>query len=442
MVVLGAWPGLGCLGPSEDEASRAEPAASPGKRRARIVVPPPQPASPAPKPAAPRWQPRPGDRVTPHQSFENDEALAPFYDRLAALDDGNESGLVRVLHLGDSVLGADGITTALRRRFQTRFGDGGAGLVLWGRYMLNYRHNWVKLESEGWEHCFIPYLCKRDGRYGLGGTTFWSDGGAKTTISTRTHELGGEVAHFEVWYLAGPRGGRLEIRVDRDEPVVLNTRAEQVEDRYHVIDVEPGPHKIRLRARGGGRTRGYGVVLESAGPGVVWDGFSMLGAFTKRLLALDEAHIAGQMRQRNADLLVLSYGGNDLRRVVIGKVDGPGYTEEYVKVVQHLRAGTPDVPCLMTALPDHARIFTYDVVPAQVEMIVNATREAARRAGCAFFDTYAAMGGGGSMQKWRRKSPPLASEDLKHLNHRGVEVVGGWIYDALIAGYVQHRRSG
>jgi lysophospholipase L1-like esterase len=137
---------------------------------------------------------------------------------------------------------------------------------------------------------------------------------------------------------------------------------------------------------------------------------------------------------------MLSYGGNDLRRVVIGKVSGDEYVEEYLQVLEHIRAFDPSVPCLLTTITDHLRILTYDVKAEHVEVIVEAQREVARRAGCAFFDTYTAMGGRGSMAEWRKKK--LAAPDLKHLNRAGRKVVGGWMYDAIIAGYVDYRRRG
>ena len=46
--------------------------------------------------------------------------------------------MVRVVHLGASMIGADDLPAILRAKFQTRFGDGGAGLVLLHRYMANY----------------------------------------------------------------------------------------------------------------------------------------------------------------------------------------------------------------------------------------------------------------------------------------------------------------
>ena len=392
------------------------------------------------QPEPPPYTPRPEDEVTPHQPLEFPEALGYFFEALTEVDEGSQR-LVRVIHLGTSSIGADDLPAVLRERFQTRFGDGGAGLVLMSRYMANYRHRWVELKASGWDHCYIAYKCLSDGRYGLGGTAFWSSGGARTTISTRNHELGDEVATFELWYLARPGGGRVELRVDDDEPVIVDTRASQPEDRFHAIEVEPGPHKIRVRALGRGKSRLYGVLLEAEGPGLVWDQFSKLGLFARRVLWWDGEHLAGQVAHRDPDLIVLTYGGNDLRRIATGKLDGEKFIAEFTDVVAHVRRGKPEAACLITSITDHGRSLTFDIVPEQVETIVNAQREVARRSGCAFFDSYTAMGGPGSLRRWRDADPPLAARDLKHLNHRGRVRLGGWMYEAVIAAYVEHRRA-
>lgn len=401
---------------------------------------PAPPAEPAPPPE-PKWEPREEDRVTPHQALENPEALDGFYDALARIDDG-ERDVVRVVHLGASMIGADDLPAVLRERFQTRFGDGGAGLVLLSRYMPNYLHRWVNLKASGWEHCYLAYLCMKDGHYGLGGTTFWSKGGAATTISTRKHELGDEVSKFELWYLAKPGGGRIELKVDNDKPEIVDTRADTLEDRWHTIDVEQGPHRIRVRAVGYGNARAYGVALETDGPGIVWDQFSKLGVFTKRMLAWDPVHIANQIAHRDPDLIVFTYGGNDLRRVANKKLTGDEYVQEYSESIQRVRAGKPEASCLITSITDRAKSLNFDITPEHVETIVTAQREVAKQLGCAFFDTWTAMGGGGSLIEWKKKKPPLAAGDLKHLNHRGRVLLGGWIYDAVIAEYVKHRTGG
>ena len=187
--------------------------------------------------------------------------------------------------------------------------------------------------------------------------------------------------------------------------------------------------------------RAYGVVLETDGPGVVWDQFSMLGAFTRRMLNWDPQHIAGHIRHRDPDLIAFTYGGNDLRRVSNGRLTHARYVEEYTAVVERVRAGKPKAACLIIGITDRARSLNFEILPQHVETIIAAQRETAESAGCAFFDTYHAMGGGGSLKRWRRLDPPLAAPDLKHLTHLGRVRLGGWIYDALIAGYVSHRTS-
>jgi hypothetical protein len=52
------------------------------------------------------------------------------------------------------------------------------------------------------------------------------------------------------------------------------------------------------------------------------------------------------------------------------------------------------------------------------------------------------MGGPGSIHAWLKASPKLAEPDLKHLNHRGRELMGQWIHEALLAGYVGYRKRG
>jgi lysophospholipase L1-like esterase len=334
------------------------------------------------------------------------------------------------------MIGYDDLTSVLREKFQTRFGDGGAGLVLLQRYMYNYKHLWVELRGSGWEYCFIRVRCRRDGHYGLGGVTFETDGGARTRIATREHELGDEVARFELWYAAIPGGGKLRVRIDGGPPVLIDTRADALEDRWHAIDVEQGPHTIDVRALG--RARGYGVVLETRGSGLVWDQFSMIGVYTRGLLAWDADHIAGQIAHRDPDLIVLSYGGNDSRRVLKGRVDGESYAAEYRAVLERVRAGKPGAACLVLATTDRRSSMGHRIEPKQIEVIVEAQREVARTAGCAFFDAYAAMGGAHSFDRWRRSDPPLAARDRIHLTHAGQELLGGWIYEAILAGYVSH----
>jgi lysophospholipase L1-like esterase len=427
----------------------AAPAAS--VARTDVAGDEPEPESPDPgPPQLPSWSPEPGDDVDPHQPLEDPSgvALDYFYRTLTDVDEAQAGAMARVLHLGDSTLGLDGIPHAIRKRMQQRFGDGGAGLVLLKRYSPSYKPASVKLSGgDGWTHCYIAYQCREDGHYGIGGLIVSDSSGASTSIATLSddHPVGKTFSRAELWYAASPIGGTISVEIDGKLARAIDSKAPEVEgivDRWETIEVDPGPHTLKIAAGGNGKARVYGVVLETDGPGVVWDSTSMIGAFTKRLLAWDREHIAAQIQHRDPALIVFTYGGNDLRRIVAGTLDEDTYVAEAGAVLELIRAGKPEASCLVTSVIDHGRSGTYDVKPEHVEIMVAAQRRLAVEQGCAFFDTWAAMGGPNSIRTWLKASPRLAEPDLKHLNHRGRELMGQWIHEALLAGYVAYRQRG
>jgi lysophospholipase L1-like esterase len=372
-------------------------------------------------------------------------SLVPFFEALGRTDAKQAGAITRITHLGDSSIGHDGLPHAIRMRMQDRFGDGGAGFVLIDRASINTNYS-SKVASiattTAWEACFLTNLCKRDGRYGLGGHTFWASGEASSVISTLPNgKYGTTASKIELWYLAQPRGGRIKLKVDKQEPETISTLADAPEDRWHVVDVEPGAHKITVSAGGGGQARAYGLVLETSGPGVVWESVSMIGAFTRRLHGFDPEHIAGQIAHRSPDLLVLNFGGNDLRRLVGGSVTPEAYAQEYGEALDRLKALRPEQPCLIVGVIDHGKSGSFTVAPEVVDTMIATQRTVAFDHGCAFFDTVAAMGGAGSLRRWRERSPSLAEPDLKHLNNRGRDVMGKLMYQALVAGYESYRHA-
>ncbi len=402
---------------------------------------PPEPA--VREPAAedepiPAYEAHPDDRLKVERRLENAAALDPFYAALTRSELRLPGAVTRAIHYGDSAIGNDGITGAIRAKMQARFGDAGHGFHLLGQPNASYRHQGVVfVEKARFTLCFIIQGCRQDGHYGLGGTTFESSGGAEVKIGTATKGAQGRRAsRFEVWYAGVPLGGTLRARVDELEPVEIATAAGGLEDRWEVIEVPDGEHSISLRAAGGGKVRAYGVVLERDVPGVVWDELSQIGALTRRMLNFDPEHIHRQIARRDPDLLVLMFGGNDMNT----KGTMAKYKSEMTEVIRLLRGGKTPLPCLIMAPLDHGEregqmIVTRSIVPR----LVDAQREVAAAEGCAFFDTYQAMGGEGSMGRWFRATPKLGSGDLSHLTHHGHKVVGGMLYRALMVGYRDFR---
>lgn len=438
--------------------AEAEEIVAPVKER-EVIAPPPQKDEPL---LYPDYVAHEDDQEAIEQPLENLVALDGFYATLTATDIGYAGAITRVGHWGDSVLGLDGITSAIRRRMQARFGDAGLGWHAITQYDSSYRQQGVRYVERGhWSDCFIRNRCmQEDGRYGYGGVTAWSNGGGESLYGTVAEgPIGLSVSRFEVWYQQRYKGGKLKIAIDggksEDQVIMLDTAiplpagveslppAEQPQpiDAKYVVEVPDGPHEFTIRASGGGKVRLYGVVLERDKPGVVWDGMALIGAFTSRLGEQNGEHLAKQFELRGIDLMVFTFGGNDMTRDQsdLRRTMDP-YVEDYTQVLELFRKAKPDSACLIMGPVDHGervdgRVVSRDVVARMTE----AQRQVALAQGCAFFDTLAAMGGPGAVSRW--KSQGLISGDLAHPTSRGHKLLGQMLYRALMGGYAEYRKA-
>ena len=377
-------------------------------------------------------------------ALEYPEALDRVYAALTLTDIGYATAQTRVGHWGDSVIGNDGITSAIRQRMQARFGDAGHGFHALTKYDASYRHRGVEFEMVGdarWKACAIRNLCSDDAHYGYGGVTVWSRGGVHSRFSTVDKgPVGQRLSLFEVYYAKQPQGGSLRVLVDGVAHTIDTASASgALEDAWARFEVPDGPHTFEVRASGDGSVRAYGVVLERALPGVVWDGMALIGSFTKRLAAQDPEHLARQLGHRDLDLIVLSFGGNDMtrERSDLRRSIEP-YEADYASVIMALRAAAPEASCLIVGPVDHGERVNGRVVSRGISARMSeAQRRVAQAHDCAFFDTFRAMGGPGSVAVWRARS--LMSPDLAHPSPRGHQAIGAMLYAALVQGYIGYR---
>src|SRR5690606_33958909 len=163
------------------EAKEQEQLLTQAKKSAQAVqAPPPKLAAPPPAQAVfPPYNPQ--ERVQkPEWGIEPPEALDAYFRKLTLVDLGVKGAIARAGHWGDSVLGVDGITSKIRGRLQSRFGDAGHGFHLISRYNPSYRQEGIRFEGGGnWSRCLVAFECrKKDHHYGYGGLTANSGGGA------------------------------------------------------------------------------------------------------------------------------------------------------------------------------------------------------------------------------------------------------------------------
>lgn len=364
--------------------------------------------------------------------------MRPFYEALERTAKGEPGAVTRVGHYGDSSIATDLITSTVRENLQARFGDAGHGFVLAAKGYIPYQHFGVRQSSnpEAWDVREVARRQDRNGRYGYGGVQARARRGAWARIGTaRRGEVGTQASRFNIYYEQKPRGGEFSVRLDGEQRATVSTEAEAPGGGVYSVDAPDGPHQIELRYAGGGPVSLYGVAVERDGPGVVYDSLGLVGARANRLLNYDEAHIRNQLELRGVDLIVLGFGGNEAS----DERTEDAFYADYLEVLRHMRQGREDLGCLVFAPLDQARrsrgrIRTLPTIP----LIVEAQRRAAVDSGCAFYDTWQAMGGQDAMRQWYKAKPRLAMGDFRHATPAGYEIIGNMFYKALLAGFADY----
>jgi len=360
-------------------------------------------------------------------------ALVGFFAALTRTAHKQPHAITRIAHFGDSIVVSDLVSGTLRRKLQTEFGDAGHGFMLIANAWPAYFHNDVtRYATLGWSVSRIVGPYASDGLYGLGGVSFKADKNTLARFGTaKEGEFGKNVSRFVLDYLEDPAGGTLQVSVDGAPKALVETRGPSKKSAHFTLDVPDGAHDFEIFTKSG-VSRAFGVVLERDLPGVVLDALGVQGARIRFLDKQDDAHWAEQLAWRKPNLLIYEFGANESGDGFLYPMADYHRTMKDV-LVQGQRA-LPDSSCLVIGAMDRAakvgdEIVSMRVIPA----IVEEQRSAAAEVGCAFFDTYSAMGGAHSMPTWVRRG--LGQADMTHPTAIGSEVIGNWIFRALMQGY-------
>lgn len=418
------------------------------EQQAVVVVPPTQPTDTPTTTTLPKdpHQPHPpGDEpdrpipvakdplevTSPTAIHDPSGAMRAFYESLSKTE--TRQGVTRVLHYGDSPVTADSITADARSLFQKQFGDAGHGFILVAKPWNWYQHRGMDIKGSGWKTEALSQSPRaRDNLHGLGGVNFQGSQGA----TSRIRLADGNHTRVEVLYLKQPGGG--EFRVDAQGKTLLtaSTSGDEKGSGFAAADLPPGTTEINLSVTQGS-VRLFGLLFEKQHSGVMYSSLGLNGASTQSLLRyLDTNHWTEQIRHQTPDLIVLNYGTNES---VFPRYVETHYPQELKQVLLRIKSAAPAASVLVMAPMDRGeRSSTGAIVtPPIMPKIVEIQRQIADETGCAFFNTYEAMGGAGTMAKWYAAKPRLVNADYIHPLPGGAAIVGGLLNDALVQGYRQ-----
>jgi lysophospholipase L1-like esterase len=366
-------------------------------------------------------------------------ALDHFFAALRRTASGAPGAITRIAHYGDSYIVGDQITQTVRGLFQRRYGDGGPGFVLAGRPWEWYRRSGVSQgSSAGWDAYRSSSGGPADGFFGYGGATFVTKQPRRRIWfeTTQTAEGPARASSIDVHYLAQPGGGDIQVVVDGEHQLTISTAGEDSHSAFLRLDVPDGHHEFVLQTDGG-TVRLFGAALERGGPGVVYDALGINGACATVLGRINAEHMAQQLRHRRPDLVIVAFGANESNRPDLVN----RYMESVVPILRQIRHASLNASCLVVAPLDRGERLADGTVRSNpnVVRIVETQREAAAAAGCAFFNTFEAMGGPSSMLRWSRAG--LASSDLTHPTPEGAELIGQGLFEALERAFEAHGDS-
>jgi lysophospholipase L1-like esterase len=342
---------------------------------------------------------------------------------------GKQAGVVTILHYGDSPTTADLITGDVRAQLQRRFGDAGRGYTLIAKPWAWYGHRGVEISDHGWKMRTGVGLM-REGIYGLGGAAFEGQPGAWSKFRLTESEQ----TAVDVEYLARPGGGAFAIEADGQRIVEQTTGGEAQATASVHVELPPGTKVVSIRSTSGSVTL-FGADFRRGSSGLLYDSLGLNGATVTVLARVLQPVLWRQEIDRaQPALVIVNYGSNESS---FGAFVHKQYAAELRLAIQRLRIAAPGAPILVMSPMDRGERSGLDEIKtmATIPEIVGIQRQVAAETHCAFFDTYDAMGGDGTMGRWYAASPRLATADLLHPTPQGATIVASLFVEQLGLGY-------
>jgi lysophospholipase L1-like esterase len=268
----------------------------------------------------------------------------------------------------------------------------------------------------------------------LAGVSFTGGVGAWSTIKLRRSGH----SRVTVSYQARPGGGDVQVLAGDDEIGTLATDAERPQRAEQSFRISPGARSVTLRVVRG-TARLYAASFFKDQPGVVYDSLGLNGTWAGVLASyVNEAQWGGAMRAANPSLVVINYGTNESG---FPKYIDSTYEKDLKEIVRRVRAALPDTPVLLMSPMDRGARETGGQIGTVASMpkLVTLQSKVAAESGVAFFNTFEAMGGPGTMGRWYTGEPRLVSADFIHPMPAGARIVGTLLYQALLDGYNRYK---
>ncbi|MCW3786073.1 hypothetical protein [Plebeiibacterium sediminum] len=380
--------------------------------------------------------------ITP--SIEYGEEFKPLlYQFYSNITNAADSGkILRILHMGDSQIEGDRITRYLRESFQEQFKGSGPGLIPVFDPQKHFPSVWISNNGKWSEHTVYQYpRTIKNNQYGIIGRVAKIDSSGISSLKiSQSHLALPKASRFYKarLYLKEIKTPLLVTAFWEGDQISKDSLLEDEGLTEINWTFKQDPQRFSLNFMSDESPIFLGLSLDSLS-GIAVDNISMRGQSTPRLDKTNKALYKSMASYMNIGLVILQYGTNMVPTITSNY---EFYSRTLYKQLQILKETMPNVPVLVVGVGDVATQTDGQVKSyTHITKIKEAQKEAAFKAGFAFFDLYEAMGGEGSMLKWVNNDPRMAMLDYTHFNKAGGKKVADWLYTAILHDYNKWKKS-
>ena len=363
--------------------------------------------------------------------ISNSEHLSCLMERLYELRKGGKAS-VNILHIGDSHLQADFVTSVIRTTLQKSFGNGGRGLVVPYRIAktnepFNYR--WASTFQWQSKRCVFP---NQPLPIGIGGVTITTaDSCADFTIRTNDDSLlnysfnkvtmfyqkDSASYSFALLDSLGSRIGTISNDTTDYFPFTSSAMFQSPVNRMTVQVFKTGEHQSKATI--------FGLLLGNGEPGIVYNTIGVNGAQFQNYA--EAAYFSEQTPALKPDLIIFSLGTNEGYALNFNQEK---FYTDIQSLYQQLKVRNPEAGFLFTV---PAGSYRRKKPNPRMVLAGKTVIGFAAANNCSCWDLQGVTGGANSALNWRKNH--LLRADGVHFTRAGYELQGNLFCKAFLNVY-------
>ncbi|MGD1840157.1 MAG: GDSL-type esterase/lipase family protein [Thermonemataceae bacterium] len=352
----------------------------------------------------------------PQQATQH--ALTDFF---AQLQDSSQT--THILYYGDSQIEGDRITSYIRTHLQEVWGGKGVGFLDFDDIADNI--NVVRRRSGNWRRDTFFNKPRKDGRYGIGGTTSTYTGdSAWVNFQLRNH------FYYDQVYLLYQQPHNMACTL-----TCYDLSNGEVLSRLVLPPSQSPTKKILFNTP---LTRRFQLVFEGPSPLLLglWvdgqeqlqlDSFGMRGHAGYGLLTIQDDWLAEQATLLGTGLVVLHYGANEVPYIRT-EAQLENFEKRHQQLIDKIKANIPQASILIVSISEMGN-FRTGLPYTNLSQIRDIQQKLAKKNSCAFWDVLGMIQDSTRTTSWREEG--LIAFD-GHFTPKGHQKVGKTLADALL----------